>query len=195
MLLIGSRLLNLPVMGLQTGGELARTVHPVIDPATLSIIAYTVSSPLVSESTVTFLRIADVRELSDIGFIVDSIDEFVALGDVIHLDEVYELHFPLVGMKVVDEKGNKLGSIYDFTIDVGDFSVQQLSVKRPFFRRLNDPELLIHRSQIIEINGEAIVVHSKAEAPEHTRVTAPGSYVNPFRKTKPAAESIESQKD
>ena len=55
--------------------------------------------------------------------------------------------------------------------------------------RLTDPELLIHRSQIIEINGEAIVVHSKAEAPEHTRVTAPGSYVNPFRKAKTATES------
>ena len=186
MLLVGSRLLNIPVMGLQTGSELARTIQPVIDPASLSIIAYTVSAPLLQESKIVFLRIADARELSDIGFIIDSIDELVTEGDVFHLDDVYALHFPLVGMKVVDEHGHKLGKIYDFTIDVGDFSIQQLSVKRPFVQRLNDPELLIHRSQIVEINGEAIIVHSKAEVPEHTRATAPGSYVNPFRKPKPA---------
>lgn len=188
MLLVGSQLLNLPIMGLQTGGELARTVQPVIDPSSLSIIAYTVSSPLLENAAPAFLRIADIRELSDIGFIVDSIDEFVYQGDVIHLDDIYELRFQIVGMKVVDETRRKLGKVYDFTLDVGDFSIQQLNIKRPFVQRINDPELLIHRSQIIEISAEAIVVHSKAEIPEHTRVTTPGSYVNPFRKTKPAAE-------
>lgn len=189
MLLVGSRLLNLPVMGLQTGGELARTIQPVIDPASLSIIAYTVTSELIQADGPAFLRIADTRELSDIGFIIDSVDELVIHGDVFHLDDIYSLQFHLVGMKVVDESRRKLGKIYDFTIDVGDFSIQQLSVKRPVLHRLNDPELLIHRSQIIEITGEAIVVHSKAEVPEHTRVSAPGSYVNPFRKSKPATDS------
>ncbi len=182
-------------MGLQTGSELARTHLPLIDPATLAVVAYSVDAPLMQESQPVFLRIADIRELSDIGFIIDAIDELIVLGDVIRIDELYNLHFSLVGMKVIDEKGVKLGRIYDFTVDVGDFSIQQLSVKRPIFHRLTDPELLIHRSQIIEVNGEAIVVHSKAKTPEHTRVTAPGSYVNPFRKTKHAAESIESQKD
>lgn len=192
MLLLGSRLLNFPIMGLQTGSELARTVQPVIDPASLSIIAYTVSSPLLDGTVPAFLRIADARELSDIGLIVDSVDEFVRLGDVIHLDEIYSLHFSVVGMKVVDEKRRKLGKVYDFTIDVGDFSIQQLSIKRPFVQRLSDPELLVHRSQIIEITAEAIVVHSKAEVPEHTRVSTPGAYVNPFRKTKPAESRKES---
>ncbi len=189
MLIVGSRLLNLPVMSLQTGGELARTVHAVIDPEPFAVIAYRIDSTLLPPTPMPFLRVADARELSDIGFIVDSLDELVVKGDVIHLDDVYDLHFNLVGMKVIDEKRHKLGKVYDYTLDVGDFSIQQLSVKRPFSQRLIDPELLIHRSQIIEINGDAIVVHSKAEAVEHTRVTTPGSYVNPFRKTKPATES------
>lgn len=195
MLIVASRLLNLPVMGLQTGSELARTIRPIIDPVPLAVIAYQVITPLLPASQPVFLRIPDARELSDVGFIIDAIDELVQRGDVIHLDEVYDLHFDLIAMKVVDETGRKLGKIFDYTLDVGDFSVQQISVKRPLTRRLIDPELLIHRSQIIEINGEAVVVHSKAEAPEHTRVTAPGSYVNPFRKTKSAAESIDTQKD
>lgn len=188
MLIVASRLLNLPVMGLQTGSELARTHAPLIDPTTLSVVAYSVDAPLLQTAQPTFLRIADIRELSDVGFIIDAIDELIALGDVIRIDDLYGLHFTLIGMKVVDEEGRKVGRIYDFTIDVDDFSIQQLSIKRPFMYRLTDPELLVHRSQIIEVNGETIVIHSKAETPEHTRVTAPGSYVNPFRKAKPATE-------
>lgn len=189
MLLVGSRLLNLPIMGLQTGDELGRTLFPVIDPSAFSVIAYTVSVPLLENSEVVFLRIPDVRELSDIGFIIDSIDEFVSSGDVIHLDDIYSIHFELLDMKVVDEKRHRIGKVSDFTIDVGDFSIQQLTVKRPIMQRFSDPELLIHRSQIIEITADAIVVHSKAEVPEHTRVTTPGAYINPFRKSKPAADA------
>lgn len=189
MLIIGSRLINLPIMGLQTGGELGRTVSAIIDPTSLAVIAYQVNAPLMQTAAPTYLRVADTRELSDIGFIVDSLDEFVLEGDVIQLDEVAALRFDLLGMKVVDENNRKLGKIYDFTLDVGDFSIQQLSIKRTLLHRFADPELLIHRSQIVEINGEAVIVHSKAEIPEHTRVSTPGSYDNPFRKTKPATET------
>lgn len=190
MLLLGSRLIDTPVMGLQTGSELARTKYPVIDPATLTVLAYTVEGPLLASKPM-LLRIADTRELSDIGFIVDSNDEFVEPDDVIKLSEIFSLGFSVINMPVTDEKRNRLGKIIDYTIDTDSFTIQQLTVKRPLLRRLNDTELLIHRSQIIEINNDAIVVHSQAEIPEHTKTTAPGSYVNPFRKEKPAAESID----
>lgn len=175
-------------MGLQTGGELARTTKAVISPGNLGIIAYHIVSPLIRGQL--YLRIQDVRELSSIGFIIDSIDEFVAPGDVIKLDEIVDLHFDVAGMNVRDEKGNKVGKVIDYTIDVDTFEIQQLSVRRPVLRTFGDAELVIHRAQIIEINDDAIVIHSKAEAPEHTRLTSPGSYINPFRKTETVSESI-----
>lgn len=190
MLLLGSRLDNYPVMSLQTGGEVARLDTPVIDPGTLQIEAYTLKSSLLESKPVHLLRVADVRELSDIGMIIDSIEEIVAYGDVIKLDELYDLGFPLVGMTVRDEKQTKIGKVIDYTIDISTFTAIQLTVKRPLMHSFTDTELVIHRSQIIEINDDAIVVHSKAEIPEHTRVTTPGSYVNPFRKGNTAAEHI-----
>lgn len=191
MLLLGSRLANYPVMSLQTGGEVARLVSPVIDPGTLQIEAYTVKSSLLESKTVHLLRVVDVRELSDLGMIIDSIEEIVEYGDVIKLDELYDLGFPLIGMQVRDEKRTKLGKVVDYTIEISTFTAMQLTVKRPLMHSFTDTELVIHRSQIIEINDEAIVVHSKAEVPEHTRVSTPGSYVNPFRKGNTAAEHIE----
>lgn len=186
MLITGERLLNAPVLGLQTGGELARIRKAVIDPATLEILAFELEGPQL-DTEPSLLRIADVREFSDIGLIVDSSDEFVSPDDIIKLGEIYRLHFTLVGMPVIDERKRKLGKVNGYTVDTASFLVHQFSVKRPFLKSLNDTELLIHRTQITEINNEAIIVHSEADIPEPLMESVRTSYVNPFRK-KPTTE-------
>jgi sporulation protein YlmC with PRC-barrel domain len=188
MLLAGSRLIDTPVLGLQTGSELARTTQPIIDPAKLEIIAYELSGPLLDMHP-SLLRIADVREFSDIGIIVDSSDEFVMPDDIIKLGEIYKLHFDIVGMRVIDEKRRKLGKVSAYTIDTTGFLIQQLSVKRPLLKSLNDTELLIHRSQITEINDDAIVVHSQAKIPQPVVQSVRSAYVNPFRKSANAEQA------
>jgi len=193
MMLLGSTLTKAPVMGLQTGGEIAQTKSAIIDPGTLTIVAYVVEGPLLGDGT-WLLRIADVRELSDLGFIVDSTDEFIHPEDVLMIDEIYKLNFPLLDMPVIDEKRSKLGKVIDFTLETSTFTVQQITVRRPFLKSFNDTELLIHRSQIIEINDDAIVVHSEAKAPEPELHEVVGSYVNPFRKSdSPAPESSDAK--
>ena len=194
MILLGSTLNNIPVMGIQTGSELARTESPIIDPAHLTIVAYKLHGHLLSDDS-TLLTVMDIREISDIGVIVDSSDEFVEPEDIVKIREVYNQRFHLVGMAVTNERREKLGKVIDFTVDTGGFVIQQLTVKRPLFRSLNDTELLIHRSQIIEINNDGIVVHSEAKAPEPELHEVVGSYVNPFRKAKtPAPESIKTDR-
>jgi len=180
MLIAGSRLINAPVMGLQTGSELARTSTAIIDPSTLEIIAYELTGPLLDEEP-SLLRVVDVREFSEIGIIVDSSDEFVSPVDIIKLNKIYELHFTLIGMLVVDEKGHKLGKVDGYTIETGGFIIQQLSVKRPLLKSLNDTQLLIHRTQISEINNSKIVVNSEIKVQPMLQTNA-GNYHNPFRK-------------
>lgn len=186
MILLGSTLANSPIVGIQTGGVIGHTQRAVVDPAKLNVLAYEMSGPLVSEHP-TYLLTRDIRELSEMGAIVDSADELVVSGDVIALDEVEKLNFNPLGMHVQDEKGKKLGRVSDFTIDVGSFYIQQLIVKRPLLASFTDTELLVHRTQIIEINNDAIVVHSEAKAPEPERSQVVGSYVNPFRKQNESA--------
>jgi sporulation protein YlmC with PRC-barrel domain len=192
MLLSGSQIIDTPIMGLQTGTELARTHSAVINPHDLAIIAYEVEGPSLDESP-SLLRIADIRELSDIGMIIDSSDEFVGISDVIKLQDIYEQHFVLEGKQVTDEKGEKIGKIIDYTIDSNSFIVQQLNVKRPLLKSFNDDELLVHRSQILEINDQSIVIKSKASHPKP--VLDKDSYVNPFRRQSPQTEAIEINKD
>lgn len=188
MLITGSRLLGAPVMGLQTGSELARTSKAIIDPKTLEIIAYELEGPLLNEHP-SLLRIADVREFSDIGLIVDSSDEFVGAEDIIKLHDIYELNFNPEGMTVIDEKRHKLGKVDSYTLETGAFLIQQLLVKRPLLKSLNDTHLLVHRTQITEINNNEIIVHSQAEIPEPALEAMRHGYTNPFRKSQQAEQA------
>jgi len=175
-------------MGLQTGSELARTSKAIIDPKTLEIVAYELEGPLLNEHP-SLLRIADVREFSDIGLIVDSSDEFVNTDDIIKLHDVYELNFNPVGMTVIDEKRHKLGKVDSYTLETGAFLIQQLLVKRPLLKSLNDTHLLVHRTQITEINNNEIIVHSQAEIPEPALEAMRRGYTNPFRKSQQAEQA------
>jgi uncharacterized protein YrrD len=188
MLILGSRLHDTPVMSLQTGGRLARIGAPIIDPAKLTIVAYEVDGPLISEHP-SFLRTDDIREMGTIGMIIDSTDELVGLHDVIKLEKLHELNFKLVGMPVIDTHKHKLGKVDDYTIETGGFVIQQLNVKRGILKGITDTGLLIHRSQIVEINDNAIVVKStKKTSPEPVMEAVRHEYVNPFRGTAAAPQ-------
>ena len=181
MLIVGTRLLNTPVMSLQTGGRLASTQKPIIDPANLKIVAFEVEGQLLSERP-ALLRVADIREMGRVGMIVNSNDEFIGVHDVIKIEKLYELAFPLVGMVVIDETRRRLGKVEDYTVDTDSFVIQQLTVNRGFFRGLTDTGLLISRTQIIEITDNEIVVKSSARKSIAPVMQASRSeFMNPFR--------------
>ncbi len=180
MLLPGSRLINTAIMGLQTGTPLAKTKLPIIDPANLKIIAYEVDGPLLSERP-SFIRIADVRELSDVGMIIDSNDEFIGLDDVIQIKKVIDLDFQLIGMQVIDELKRKLGKVDSYNVDTDNFKIQQLNIKQGAIKSITGTGLLIHRSQIVEINNQNIVVKAAANKLEPIKQPEKMNYINPFR--------------
>lgn len=190
MLLIGSKVIRASIMGLQTGTRLAVTKEPIIDPATLKIIAYEVDGPLLTEHP-SFLRIADIRELSPVGMIIDSSDEFVGHDDVIAISKLLELGFNLIGISVVDDTGKKLGKVADYIIDTDSFFIQQLKVKQKIMKSLTNTELLIHRTQILEISNTTITVKSARKKAKQAVKAESLSFVNPF---KPASPQTNTQK-
>ena len=192
MLLHGSQLIGTSVMSLQTGGELAQVESAIIDPATLKVVAYVVEGQTIDEHP-SLLLVDDIRELSTIGIIIDSNDEFMASDDIIKLKPLYELEFSVIDKHVIDQDGKKLGKVIDYTIDIDSFVIQQLNVRRPLLKSLNDAELLIHRSQIVEINDTQIVVRSGKVKQKKTAVSKGHHYVNPFRQNspQPQPESID----
>lgn len=192
MLLPGSQLIDMPVMSLQTGKELARTSAAIINPHNLSIIAYQVEGQHLDYNP-TYLRIADIRELGTLGLIVDSSDEFIVPDDIIVDKPIYDIDFILEGKHVIDDRKKKVGKVIDYVIDADSFVIEQLTVKRPLLKSFTDDELLVHRKQIVEVTDTTIIIKSgKVDAKAET--TKPSrQYVNPFRQTAPQPETVDSK--
>jgi uncharacterized protein YrrD len=188
MLILGSQLIGTPVLGLQTGVRLAAITDPLIDPSTLKVLAYKLEGPLLTENP-SYILTNDVRELSSIGMIVDSSDEFISLHDVIKVEELYKLGFKLIGMNVIDQHKRKLGKVDDYSVESSSFIVEQLNIKKGVLKALIDTSLLIHRSQIVEINDRHIVVRTAAIKVQAAVQTESRNYVNPFRSASPQAEN------
>ncbi len=189
MLLLSSKITALPVMSLQTGAKIAQITHTVIDPATLDIVAYRIEDKKL-DSDNWLLLASDIREVSDIGLIIDSVDELVKEEDMIKLKDTLALRFNLIDMNVIDDKKTKLGRIYDFTVDPIQFRIHQLYVKRPLIKSLQTSDLIINRTQIVEVNNKNIVVNSASLDDKVQPSVVTNSFVNPFRKsTSPAGQS------
>ena len=193
MLLSYTTLLNHPVLSLHVGGEIARLGLPIIDPDDLKVIAYTVDGPLVGKGEVgNILMTRDIRETDKIGAIIDSIDVLVNRDDVVKLDQVMKINFRLIGHKVVTKRGSHLGKVIDFTLNPDTFMIQQLIVKRPMAKSFFDPELLIGRSEVVEIDDYKLTVKDEeAKIREKAREDFKADFVNPFRQQRLA--TIDSQ--
>lgn len=179
-------------MSLQVGEAVAQVVDIVLDPNDLSIIAFVVDGPEIGGEIGNILDVKSIREFSTLGFIIDSTDEFVEREDVVRIREVMGLNFNLAGLKVETKQGTKLGKVFDYTVDTGGLKVQQLIVKRPTLKSLIDPELMIGRTQIVEVDDYKVVVKDE-EAKIREKATGEEfipNFVNPFRKSpEPQASS------
>lgn len=187
MLVSNERFKNNPVMSLQTGSELARTSRAIINPRNLTVVAYELEGRLLDQDP-SLLRINDIREIGPLGIIIDSADELISPSDVIKIKEIYEIGFDLINIKVIDDRKRSVGRVIGYTLESGNFVIQQLRVKRPLLKSFGDTELLIHRSQIIKVTDDEIIVKAptirKAQAVEEPMQT----FENPFRKQNPQTQ-------
>lgn len=186
MLINASRLIGMPVLSLHVGGAIARTESAIIDPKKLQIVGFYVGGPLVNEETGDVLDINSVRELSNIGMVVDSIDVFGHKDDIVRMKEAIKIGFTMTNLNVVTKKGTKLGKVSDYVVDTLGFKIMQFTVKRPLLKGFLDPELIMSRKDIVEINDDKIIVK---DSEEKVKKMASGKmdknfapdYVNPFR--------------
>ena len=198
MLMSGSKLINYPILSLHVGGPIARTVRAVVDPNNLKIIAYEIApTALLDDEAGDILETADIREFANIGMIVDSGDTFINRGDVIKLDKILELNFDLVGLKVETKKGSKLGKVVDYTVNTDNFSVLQLVVRRPAIKAFIDPELVIPRKEIVEVNDYKIIVKDEEDKIKKRAIKEDfiPNFVNPFREPDFSTSRIKREKE
>jgi uncharacterized protein YrrD len=194
MLVFGEKLLGMTIMSLQTSHEIARTEEAVINPANLTVVAYYVTGQTLDFSP-ALLVTADIREIGQMGAIINSSDDFTRPEDLVAIKDIIALQFSLIGMHVVDTHKQKLGKVIRYALDPETFVIHQLHIKRPLLKSFNDSELLINRTQIVSITQHTIVVKAA-----DTKIGArlPNSkplLSNPFHQNQPKVEAIDANRD
>ena len=181
MLALSNRLIDVPIMSLQTGSELARTSGYIIDPRNLKISALYVEGPQITDNP-SVLHITDIREASEMGFIVDDSDVLMPTNDLVRLQEIIDLQFEPIGMPVYEERGTKLGKVNDFAFEPNSFIIQQLYAHQSFLKNITTASNVISREQIVAITKDKIIVKS-ADIAETVKERTPETahFVNPFR--------------
>ena len=196
MLVYRSKFLNTPVLSVQAGGPIAQISQAVVDPNNLQIIAFRLTGPIINRQR-DLLDVQSIREISEGGYIIDSEDELISSSDVVKIEQVLNLNFNLLNLKVETKKRTRLGQIIDFTISTEDFLVQQIIVKRPIVKRLVDPELTISRKEIVEITDYKIIIRDEVKTIKKRAENEDfiPNFVNPFRKTEPDYAPSDTDKD
>ena len=197
MLISYSRLIGAPILSIQAGGPIATIKNAIVDPDNLKILGFNLEGPLLNHTDATILDVRSIREYSQLGMVIDNIEELVAPDDVIKIQKILELNFDLINLKVKTKKGTKLGHLVDYTVTSEDFVVQQIIVKRPLVKALVDPELTISRKEIVEITDYEVIIKDeektlKARAEKEDFVP---NFVNPFREQGFAPAKTENKKD
>lgn len=195
MLIVSRNLIGQPVMSLQTGQPLAKIDAAIINPGNLKIVAFYVSGPMVDFSPAVLFA-DDIRELSNMGVIVDSSDNIMSPEGMVRLNEVIEYKFELIGCNVIDDHKHRLGRVEDYTLNPDDLMVQQLYLKPTLMKSLSLASLTISRDQIIAIDNQLITVktptvHEKVTARVNNITDKAVPFENPFRKPNAAPENID----
>lgn len=187
MLITSTRLIDTLVLSMQTGRPIGRVVETIVNPDNLKILAFRLAGSLIPRDGDNILDVSSIRDYFKNCFVVDDIDELVSPTDVVKIAKVLELNFDLIGLKVETKKGSKLGKVMDYTVSLDNLTVQQIIVKRPMFKNLIDPELTIHRKEIVRITDYKVIIKDeektiKAKAEKENFVP---NFVNPFRDSQP----------
>jgi len=158
MLQLSGSLLNRPVLSLRTGGQVATTLSPIINPNNLKIEGFYCQDAF-ERKKILVLLYQDIRDLLIDGFVVDDHDSLSEPGELVRLRDIINLHFELTGKQVVTTSKNRLGKVVDYAAEIETMYIQKVYVGQSIFKNPTGGNLGVDRSQIVEITDKRIIVH------------------------------------
>ena len=163
MYILASSMSNLPILSLHTGQTIGVVDAPVINPDNLQIVAlYCGSGPWRKRTSVIMTR--DIREIAREGLVIDSLEDIEDASEIVRLGSIVEQNYNPIGMPVVTQTGDQLGKIEDYTVDVADYRIQKLYLKQSLLKNLLLNNIVVDRSQIVDVTPRAIIVRDATAA-------------------------------
>jgi uncharacterized protein YrrD len=164
MLQLSGMLLNRPVLSLRTSSQVAATIAPIINPNNLKIEGFYCqvgrNQPILVSQ--------DVRDILPQGLVINDQDVLTDPEELVRLKRVLDINFQLIGKQVVTTDKQKLGKVDDYATETESLMIKKLYVAQPLFRNFSGGNLVVDRTQIVEITDKKIIVQDiSARVPAH----------------------------
>jgi hypothetical protein len=119
-----SQLNNLPIISLQTAEAVGFTRSPILEPATLEIVAFNCGALNRSRHPL-ILMTADIRQLAPDCIVIDTEEELTEPGDVVRLQPLIKKSYSPIGKSVVTQARQRRGLQHQFGIEPSTKAVCQ----------------------------------------------------------------------
>jgi len=154
---LASQLLNLPIVSLQTGQTVAVAGRPIVNPDTLSLVAlYCQAGRFRPGNAVLLVR--DIRQVGSDGIVIDSFEDIEDASEIVRLGSVIQQRFNPIGIAVINESGQRLGKVEEYTVNLDNYQIQKLYLKQSVIKNLLLNNLVVDRTQIIDVKPRQITV-------------------------------------
>ena len=155
MLRFVNEFIDLPVLSLRGGRRISTTLEAIIDPRKLRVVGFYADDR--ASGIDKILLVEDIRELTEMGIIVDSEDSLTDPSDLVRLEEVLNMQYEIVNKKLVTQSGQKIGKADDFAVDDTTFKIEKIYGRPVAMKALKD-DFIISRRQIASVSMEDITV-------------------------------------
>lgn len=154
MLRFGSDITSYSISSIASGRRVSQVADIVIDPNDLTIAAFV----CVSRNEDLFLLTQDIHSVVDSKITIQNEDSLTPGEDLVKLSELLSINFKVVGKKVKTDTGRRVGQVVDFVFDDQSFKIIKLNVRPPITKLIQSSDLIISRTQIVELNDKEVVV-------------------------------------
>jgi sporulation protein YlmC with PRC-barrel domain len=156
MLQLSNTLLDRPVLSLRTGGAVATTTTPIINPDNLKIEGL-YCFDMRSKKTLVMLY-QDIRDIIPQGFVVNDYDVLAEPEELVRLHKIMKIGFDPLGKQVVTVGKHRVGKVSDYATEMETMYIQKIYVAQSILKSFTGGNLGIDRNQINEITPKKIIV-------------------------------------
>lgn len=157
MLLQSKQLANSNIVSMHTGRAVGQLAGAIIDPHKLEVAGFYCQLPQ-NRQILPVLLTQSIRQTDGRRVLIDSTDEITEPSELLRHQNLLKIKFNLVGKNVHTASGKKLGKVEDYVTNTESWEIQKIYVKQSLFRSFAVHNLIIDRSQIIEVNDKEITV-------------------------------------
>ena len=174
MLYLSTKLQNIPLLSIRSGGRIGTVIGPIINPHNLHIDGFYCQIVQVQEPVI--LLDINVRDITGKGIIIDDHVDLSTPDELVRLKSVIDLRFTIEDKQALVNK-KKIGKVIEYAIDVKSLFIQKLYVQPPVWSSFKQERLTFDRVSIIEVTDSYIAfrgpeVTEKAKIPSFNKVGA-----------------------